>query len=645
MKKQLEIILGEIVKELTNDPIKIDINIPKDINHGDYATNLAFILAKKLDKNPKEIAEMVIEKFKTKASLKEIERIEFLGGFINFWVSKNQLLKITEEFVKNPDSAGKSEKNKGKKVVVEYSSPNIAKPFTIGHLRSTIIGDAISNLLEAVGYQVFRDNHLGDWGSQFGKQIYAIKNIPLEEYPSDADIEKLNEEVLESSKNPIKDLVSLYIKFHEEAEKNPELEEKGRMWFKKLEDGDPEARKLWQKCIDWSFKEFDRIYKELNVPSAQGKSFENNGRGYGESYFEDKMKPVLEELQEKRFLIEGKEGAKIVNFPDTINLPPLMILKKDGATLYATRDLATDKFRLEKYGSDVLVINEVGAEQSLYFKQLYLLEEMLGWYQKGQRIHVGHGMYRFKDAKMSTRKGNVIWLEDVLQEARTRAYQLAATSGEQRGGWTSDAASMSVGEVFQQGISKTNNLVSKEKQEEVKQIAIGALKWNDLKRNSNLDVIFDWDQILNMQGNSGPYLQYTYTRTQSVLNKSKIINNVIPDPLRLSKASQIRNPDIDSHFHGNDNRDLIETEELMLLRKLYHFSESVENAASALSPNIICEYLFDLAQGFNLFYQKKRILNAENPSERELRLLITAASGIVLKQGLGFLGIVAPKKM
>ena len=550
--------------------VPVIIDYPADPLHGDYSCNVALIAAKKLGKNPREFAIELAESLRRAESGGQLfEKVEVAGpGFLNFWIKDEALAKISAD-------QEMSDIGKGKKVIVEYSSPNIAKPFTIGHLRSTIIGDAVANLLEAIGYEVFRDNHVGDWGTQFGKQIYAIKTWG-------------NEEVLDKSERPVKELVALYVKFHDEAEKYPELEDEARAWFKKLEDGDIEARRLWQKCIDWSWKEFDKIYQELGVSFT-----ENHGRGYGESFFEDKMGTVLEELTDKKLLEVGKEGAKIVNFPEETKTPPLMILKKDGATLYATRDLATDKFRLEKYGQDITIINEVGAEQNLYFQQLYTLEEMLGWFKKTQRVHVKHGLYRFKEGKMSTRKGNVIWLEDVLEEARLHAQKLSEDSD-------------------------TNN---------AEQISVGALKWNDLKRDSKQDIAFDWDEILNMQGNSGPYMQYSYVRTQSVLEKAKGDTSSVPTPKSLN------------------------SEERELLRLLARFGEIVEEAANRYAPQVLSTYLFELAQAFNLFYQKSPILNpstslrASAEEVRAFRLQLTDKTGAVLKEGLRLLGIQTPQHM
>lgn len=569
MKSAKDIIqekLNTAVEDIAGEEVEIKLDAPQDISHGDYSSSVALQISKKLGKNPREIAEQIKAELE-KLNDSSIERVEIAGpGFLNFFLSKNYLIQNLQDVLSEKESYGKSEMNKGKKVVVEFSSPNIAKPFTIGHLRSTIIGNAIANLLQATGWTIYKDNHLGDWGTQFGKQIYAIKTWG-------------NEEEIEKSENPVKELVNLYVKFHEEAEKKPELEDAAREWFKKLEDGDSEARRLWQKCIDWSWKEFEKLYGILDISFT-----ENDGRGFGESYFEDKMTPVVEELKSKNVLKEDK-GAELVYFPND-KYPPLMILKQDGTTLYSTRDLATDKFRLGKYGEDVLIINEVGAEQSLYFNQLYELEKMLGWVKDGQRIHVRHGLYRFKDMKMSTRKGNTIWLEDVLHEA----------------------------------VSKAKNLGKKDITEKTAEsIGIGALKWNDLKRDSVSDIVFEWDDILNMDGNSGPYMQYAYARTQNILKGIDVESASLPSE--------------------------ISPEEELLLKKLTHFPEVILNANETLSTSMLCNYLYELAKEFSVFYEKHRVLNIEDKTVENFRLALTAGVGQVLKNGLNLLGIFAPEKI
>ncbi len=535
---------------------------------GDYTCNIALQLFDSVDKkqwnSPRALAQGIADVLQ----VKEMSIAVAGAGFLNFTLSNTLLSQQLREILEKKNVV---KNNKSKKAIVEYSSPNIAKPFTIGHLRTTVIGDAVANLLEATGWTIYRDNHLGDWGTQFGKLIVAIKRW------GDLD-------AIESSETPVKELVSLYVKFHDEAKNEPSLEDEGRAWFTKLEHGDPEARALWQKCIDWSWKEFDRVYKELGIAFT-----ENGGLGYGESFFEDKMGPIVKILEKSGYMKDGKEGAKLFFFPDD-EFPPLMILKKDGSTLYATRDLATDFFRLHtpKYGKDITIINEVGGEQALYFKQIYRIEELIGWVKPGQRIHVKHGLYRFKEGKMSTRKGNVIWLADVITEAKQRALTLKSAD------------------------HKTDPKTAH-------QIAIGALKWNDLKRSCLLDVTFDWDEILSMEGNSGPYMQYTAVRAKSVLEKGK--GSLLDAETTLT----------------------FEASERLLARQLVYFQAALERAAKELTPHLLCTYLYTLASMFNSFYNSSRILGEKEHEKK--RLMLTQATYDILEQGLNVIGIQIPENM
>jgi arginyl-tRNA synthetase len=538
---------------------------PTDELHGDYSTNVALVIGKGEGRNPREVAEEIKQSLESMGENEDIEKIEIAGpGFINFYLSKDFLLEEINAIKSAGKSYGSNEDGKGKKVIVEFSSPNIAKPFTVGHLRSTIIGDAIANLFEASGWEVMRDNHLGDWGTQFGKQIYAIKTWGDEN----------------KSDYTVSELVNLYVKFHDEAEKDESLNDKAREWFKKLEDGDGEARGLWQKCVDWSWVEFDKIYHKLGV------SFSNeldNGRGLGESFFEDKMGGVLEELEGKEWYGEGKEGAKMVFFPEE-KYPPAMIMKKDGATLYVTRDLATDKYRKEEFNPN-LIVNEVGMEQKLYFAQLFEIEKMLGWFEDGQRVHVGHGLYRFSEGKMSTRKGNVIWLEDVLDEATKRA------------------ASLSKDGVIDQA----------------SRVGIGALKWNDLKGEVKRNIVFDWDEVLSMKGNSGPYMQYTVVRARSILEGNQV-------------------DEVTDYNQWNE-------EELSLASWVYRYPEVIREATSKYAPHLVATYIFELAQRFNGFYNKHSVLSADNDELKQFRLVLTSVVVQVIENGLGVLGIGVPDKM
>lgn len=606
---QLITILNQSLERL-NLPKNADLKLEQPANQqfGDYASNVAMVLFGQLSSennsfeysNPRQLAEALAADMLADDEVKNhpaIAEITVAGpGFINFALTEAFLAVKMAEIAADPSNAV-LQTGKGQKIVVEYSSPNIAKPFTVGHLRSTIIGDAVANLLEASGAEVYRDNHLGDWGTQFGKQIYAIKTWG-------------DEDQIENSDNPVKELVELYVKFHQEADENPELMDEGRAWFKKLEDGDAEARRLWEKCINWSWKEFSQIYDRLGVQFT-----ENGGRGFGESYFEDKMGSVIEQLKEKGLLQES-EGAQLVFFPDE-KYPPLMILKNDGTTLYATRELATDLFRLNHYGSDVVVINETGSEQSLYFQQLFETERLLGWYQEGQRLHIGHGMIRFKEGKMSTRKGNVIWLEDVLQEAFSRVDGIAKAKLDEASKWD---------------------------------IAIGALKWNDLKRSPQLSVTFDWDEVLSLKGNSGPYIQYTHVRCESIFAKAEAEWGIEVDSLKSDITKHI---DILRNLLIQNKIQLSMIEKDML-RNINSYYETYNLSVSEKSPHHLANALYELAQSFNTFYNDHMVVDdsgrdyqsAEQLSpETHLRLLITYATAAILSSGLAVLGIKTVEKM
>lgn len=549
--------------------VEFKVERPNDDAHGDYSTNSALVVGASMGRGTRDIAEQLVGILKEDNSLDEVvESVEAVGpGFINFKLTDKYLV---DEFLKVSNLGseyGVNDLHKDRLAIVEYSSPNIAKPFTVGHLRSTVIGDSVANLLEANGWKVLRDNHLGDWGTQFGKQIVAIKKWG-------------NVDEIEKSDNPVKELVKLYVKFHEEAESDESLIDQGREWFKKLEDGNEEARELWKKCIDWSWKEFSRIYEMLNVKHSE--EFDG-GRGLGESYFEDKMPNVIKILEAHDWYKEGEGGAKLVFFADD-KFPPAMILKKDGATLYHTRDLATDKHRLDEYNPD-LIINEVGAEQTLYFQQLFEIERMLGWFQPDQRHHLSHGLIRFKEGKMSTRKGNVVWLEEVLNEAVERA----------------------------------KNIDDKREidDELARKIAIGAIKWNDLKGDPKRSIVFDWDEVLNMKGDSGPYVQYTYARARSVLRKSS------------SEQDAPRVDDLTAH-------------ERAVITWIMRYPEIVISAGEKFAPNMVANYLFELSQRFNSFYNREKIIGSDREA---VRIAMCRVVSTVIKNGLEILGIEAPEVM
>jgi len=534
---------------------------------------VAMVIAKKVKKNPLEIARVLVNKL---ISLKVykfyFERVEVAApGFINFFLKKSVLINELKRILRERDKYGSSKIGKGKTVVIDYSSPNIAKPFGIGHLRSTIIGQAIYNIYRFLSWKCIGDNHLGDWGTQFGKLIVAIKK-----WGDEKNLEGLS----------INDLEKLYVKFHQEAESNLRLEKEGRVWFKRLEEGNKEARRIWQACVNISLKEFERIYQLLGVRFDYA---------LGESFYDGMLKEIVKEIKEKKVVIES-QGALIIQYPNN-ELPPAMILKSDGATTYLTRDLATIKYRLKRWRPD-LIIYEVGADQTLHFKQLFRAVELLGWAKREKFFHVAHGLIRLKGGKFSTRKGLTIHLEDVLKEAIERAEEIIEQSETRR------------------------YLSEKERKEIAKIVGIGAVKYNDLSQHYSQDIVFEWDKILKLKGNSAPYLQYTYTRCQSVFRKAKL--KLVPREIKITD---------------------FKLEEENILRTIYKFPEVVQEAAEEFSPNLICNFAFNLAQKYNLFYDTYPIIKAETQELKIFRLALTAAVSQILKNSLLLLGIAVPEKM
>lgn len=558
----------QIVKvlEKITDLKEVELEFPENEAFGDYSSNVA-LQVKNQKSNPGQIAENIVEKLKAEGELsKLVEKIEVAGpGFINFWLRRDVLLSNLIQIESAKEKFGASEIGIGKTVIIDYSSPNIAKPFGIGHLRSTIIGQTLYNLYKSLGYEVVGDNHLGDWGTQFGKLLYMLheKNMIEPKKPKDFDIAKLEE---------------LYVEFHKLVESDPSLEDAARGWFKKLEEGDPEAKEIWQKCVDVSMKEFDRIYKLLGVKIDFA---------FGESYYLSEMRQLVEDPAFKNHLSKGEDGAMIINLSKEGIETPLMVFKSDGATTYATRDLATIKFRVRKWDPDILIY-EVGAEQSLHFQQVFAAARLIGLVDKKvELVHTAHGLYLAPDGKkFSTREGKTVKLEEVLNEAIKRAEKLGNSS-----------------------------------EKVAKEVGIGAIKYFDLMHSVGSNVVFNWEKMMNLEGNSGPYLQYTVARTNSVLAKAK--NWKIGSSMKI------------------DNLEL-KNEELKVLRGLFRFSETIEIAAKTYSPSLLCNYLYELASKFNGFYNAERIINSEN---EEFRLALTFGVGQVLKNGLKLLGIETPERM
>ena len=552
-----DLILSSISKVTGVPKGEIRLEFPENEDFGDYSCNIALTTARKEGKKPREFAESLIAKLKEDKTLSKIvEKIEVAGpGFINFWLKNDVLVDSLIDIDSTKEKYGSSEIGKGKTVIVDYSSPNIAKAFGIGHLRSTIIGQALYNLYKFQGYEVVGDNHLGDWGTQFGKLLCMIKLKGVKDF----NIEKLEE---------------LYVEFHRLAETDLSLEEEARVWFKKLEEGDSEAKEIWRNCIKVSLKEFERIYDLLGVKIDFA---------FGESYYESEMKQMLNDSKVSKYLTKGEEGARIVDLTKLGIKTPLMFLKKDGGTTYATRDLATIKFRERKWNPDI-VIYEVGAEQTLHFRQLFAAANLLELVtEKTSLIHTAHGLYLAPDGKkFSTRKGKTIKLEEVLTEAVDRAKKLGSEDDQ--------TATM---------------------------VGVGAIKYFDLMHSVQSDVTFDWEKIMNMEGNSGPYLQYTVARINSVIEKGKSMENKI-DGGEISK------------------------EELRILRSLVRFPEIVSDSAKSYAPNVLCNYLYDLAQRYNSFYNKHKIVGGQNEG---FKIFLSKCTSQVLKNGLKILGIETPEKM
>ena len=562
IKHKIQNLIQEILKNLKIEDVIFSIEHPDDFKNGDYSTNVAMVCAKALKTNPKKLAEKIVAELSARQGLAEIKKIEVAGpGFINFYLSREFFTESIENILNEKENWGKNKKGNNKKVIVEYSSPNIAKPFTIGHLRSTIIGDSLARILTFSGFDVIRDNHLGDWGTQFGKLIVAINKW--------GDLSEI-----EKSDTPIKLLVDLYVRFHDEAENDKTLEDEARAAFLKLEKKDKDAIDIWKRCIALSMKEFERIYKKLNITPFD--------TAYGESFYEDKMQVVIDDVKKQK-LGKESEGAFIIEFAEDKKIPPLLLLKKDGSSLYALRDLAADKWRKSEYGNDIKIINEVGSEQIGYFRQIIEAEKMLGYFEEGKRIHVAHGLYRFPEGKMSTRKGNVIWLDDIIIEAEKRAGAI---------------------------------------NEETKEIvAIGALKFNDLKRDSLKDILFNWEEILNITGDSGTYLQYTAVRASAILKKSEEFNQT-PNTKHQKPPSDITG----------------------LEKLIYQFPEVVLYSQDTLQPHHIATYLTQLASAFNTFYGNTKILEEGN-KYMSYQLELVKAFHQTMKNGLWLLGIETPERM
>ncbi|NNV03575.1 arginine--tRNA ligase [Brevibacillus sp. MCWH] len=550
--------------QFTAETVYDMLETPPNPSMGDIAFP-CFQLAKALRKAPPLIA----SELAGEVSGTPIREVKAVGPYLNLFLDQQSVARDVIGTILTQGSAyGSRDIGKGRNVPIDLSSPNIAKPFSMGHLRSTVIGNAIANILEKHGYRPIRINHLGDWGTQFGKLIVAYKLW--------GDEEKVKAE-------PIKELLQLYVRFHEEAEKDPSLEDQGREWFKKLEDGDEEARRLWQWFRDESLKEFMKIYDLMGV---RFDSF------HGEAFYNDKMDRVVAMLEEQGLLTES-EGALVVNL-DEYDMPPCLIKKSDGATLYATRDLAAALYRNETYDF-AKALYVVGNEQRLHFQQLFKVLEKMGFEWAKEMYHIPFGMMLKDGKKMSTRKGKVVLLEEVLAQA--------------------------IEDVL--NVIREKNPSLENKEEVARQVGVGAVIFHDLKNYRLNDINFSWEEMLTFEGETGPYVQYTHARACSLLRKGEYV-----------PISEVMLPEgaLDSK------------EAWAVITLLNSFPEVIDRAREQFDPSQIGKYVIDLAQAFNKFYANVRIL-AEEADVKTARLQLVAAVVTVLKEGLRLLGIAAPEEM
>ena len=562
--------IAEAISKATNinkDEIESYVEIPKDETNGDFAFP-CFRLAKELKQSPVNIANNIKDNIKVDSNI--ISKIDVVNGFLNFYVAKECLAKETiQKFDTQKEDYGKSNIGEGKTVIVEYSSPNIAKPFHIGHLKTTIIGNSLYKLYKYLGFNTIGINHLGDYGTQFAKLIEGYKR-----WGSEYDF----------STDAIDKLADIYKRINALCEDDEKVLEECRETFKKLEDGDPYCTDLWNKFKDLSVKEFDEIYDLLGVKFDSTK---------GEAFYSDKMQEIIDILEKSGKLVES-QGAKVVDLEDVGINTPCIIQKANGSSIYATRDLAAIMYRARTYDFDKCIY-VVAYEQNLHFKQVFEVAKFLDLDEKYTNglIHVPYGMVRLKTGKMSTREGTLIKLEDILKEAVTRAKAIIE--------------------------EKNPNIEGKD--DIAKKVGIGAVIFNDLSNNIIKDEVFDWDIMLNFQGETGPYIQYMYVRTKSILEKENYVMN--KDLVDISELEE----------HG-----------IELIKQIYSFNDIVKQAVDKNEPSIISRYLIDVAKLYSSFYNDNKII-VEDEKIKNTRLCLTYMVGNVLKIGTGLLGMEMPDRM
>lgn len=562
MKSKVVNYIASYIEELDAAEIEKLLEIPPKPEMGDFAFP-CFRLAKVFRKAP----QMIAEELKGKMELADfLSSIENQGGYLNFYVNKEQFAKQIVESA-SKENFGCSTEGEGKTICIDYSSPNVAKNFHVGHLRTTIIGNSLYKIYSKLGYKVERINHLGDWGTQFGKLIVAYKNWGNKE---------------EIERDGVAALMKIYVKFHEEADKDDSLNDEARAWFAKMEQGDEEALAIWQWFKDISLVEYKRTYKLL------GMDFDSYN---GESFYRDKTGAVVEELTEKNLLVES-EGAYIVPLDD-YNMAPCLIMKKDGSSIYATRDLAAALYRKKTYDFDKCIY-VTGNEQKLHFAQFFKVLDLMGYEWAKDMVHVPYGLVSLEGGKLSTRSGNVIYAEDILRESIAKIREIIE--------------------------EKNPNLPDKDQVAEI--VGIGAIIFNDLYNQRIKDVIFNWEKILNFDGETGPYVQYTYARAASVLRKAGV-----------EKVDE----DIDYSV-------LTDEASMNLLKEISRYPAVVKDASEKLEPYIIARYAMAIAQAFNKFYHDCQI-NVEDEKVKKARLKAVVLTKYALKDSLSLLGISCPEQM
>ncbi len=570
-KDEIAKLIAEKVEGLELSEIQDMIEVPQDTKMGDYAFP-CFKLAKVLRKAPPLIAKGIAEGI---ADAPLFEKVEQVNAYVNMFISKEEFVKDTlEEVLAKGDDFGRTDIGAGKKVIVEYSSPNIAKPFHIGHIRSTVIGNSIYKIYDALGYDVVRINHLGDYGTQFGKMICAYRHWGNKE---------------DVIKEPIKTLLSYYTKCHVEVETHPELDDEAREIFTKLEHGEKEEVELWQWFRDESLKEFTRVYDMLGI------SFDSYA---GESFYSDKMPRFVQELADKG-LLEESQGAQIVDL-EPYGLGAALVTKSDGSTLYITRDIAAAVYRKETYDfyKNIYV---VASQQNLHFQQWIQIVELLGYEWARDCVHIPFGLVSLEDGTMSTREGRVVFLEDVLNKAVDKTKEIIKEKN-------ADASEADVDEI-------------------AKAVGIGAVIFQELSNNRIKDYTFKWDKVLNFDGETGPYVQYTHARCASVLRKA--------GEAIVKKAAALE---------GVDFQYLCSESAYELAKLLYKFPAVIVDAGEKYEPSIVTRHIVDMAQGFNRFYHDEHILT-DNEEEQVAKVALVIAAKDAIKNGLALLGMKAPERM